>query len=1344
LIFTVLAATGAAQDQKTGGIEGTVTDSSASVVPGVAVMATNGVVTKTVTTDEKGEYKLLDLPAGTYTVSITLAGFQDFKSENLVVSGGQTTHLDATLVAATVASSVNVSGSTVAQVETETSQLAGTLSTKEITTYQLNGRNFTQLIALAPGVSNQTGQDEALVGIKGSVKYSVNGGRTEYNSYDVDGGDILNASINKSSSTLIVYPSLDAIGELQVLTSNYGAMYGRSASGTILVTTKSGGSAYHGDAYLFFRNNVMNARNFFDETQQAPLYQKYDPGGTIGGPLYIPGVYNVKKEKTFFFFSEEYRHDKEPITINQAVPSAQEHNCQLAVNPSAACLNPPNPGIYADFSDVCPSASGGGTFSRTPGQPNYFPDCPSSTLSVLGQQPTIFQNNLVPYGATAQTAVSPLAKNPISYYIQQLNFVPLPNSTTGCNSSIHSCYDTSPSLLTTYREELFRIDHNFTPTEKLYVHYIHDAYDTITGTPQYAFVANSFPTIQNNLQGPGISVSAHLVSTLKNTFVNDLSMNYTTDHITITAIPGPGVPTVNRPGSAPDSPGCPPPSQQATCLIGSLFGPYNIPGFDFGGKVPGLVFQGTEAAYGGHGFAVDTGYTPWKHSNPTYSPREDATWALHKHTLRFGVLFIIAQRNEINPPVGADIGDVQGLATFNSTSNEFSTGNSWADFVLGTPKSFEQTSAQFKYYQRYKIAEPYFQDDWKVTSRLTLNLGMRVSLFGTYSEKNNQVYNWLQSEYNPALAAQVYVNPGFGGNGGSGQLVYTGSVNSQNPTGVPVPLNPLALDPHLTNGVVQCGVSNVSSGIHVPPSCMFGHLFNPAPRIGFAWDPTGTGKTSIRGGYGIFFEHGTGNEANTGSLEGSVGNYGNGGVIDMTQFTTGPNQLTWANIGASGGAYPLNITQIPKQAVWPYVQQWNLSVQREIVPGLLGSIAYVGSKGTHLTAELQTNQLQPLTASLNPYALGQPITLQDCLPSYQAGTGIPTFTIGLVPGESLGTVIDPTNPAYANLATACSGLNGTDPRAFANRGNSLAPTIGSIYSLQNIANSTYNALQVTLRKSSGPLTLGVSYTYSHSLDDSSDRTSVAFVNAYDLNQNHASSDFDQRHLLNISYIYQLPFRQMWNFANGWADRDPSNTTSTKGVDESLEKRFLDGWEISGITLYASGTPFSVLNGGSPAGISTLDNAGVNAVSGPGSYPDFAINPSARAPGSGNTSSTIGPLLGNPNMFVAPTGLTYGDTGRNILNNPSRLNFDMALMKTMQFGERYSLQFRVEAFNVFNHTQFRIYDPSNVGNTGNNIISCYGGPNNSAGNSACLATSSFLHPVDAHRPRTLQLGIKFFF
>src|SRR5262249_35954306 len=310
----------------------------------------------TATADEKGEYVFPGLKPGTYTVSLALEGFVTFEAKSVVVVAGEATRVDITLQTAGVKEQVNVQGQSVTQTETESSQISGTITSKEITSLMLNGRNFTQLIALTPGVSNQTGQDEALVGVIGSVKYSVNGGRVEYNSYEVDSADVLNASINGSNSTLLVYPSLDALGSLQVLTSNYGAQWGRSASGITVATVKSGADSFHGDAYLFVRNEIFNARNFFDQTRRAPQYRKYDGGFTLGGPLYIPGVFNQKKDKTFFFLSEEWRHEREPTPYNQAVPSLAERSGTF----NDICPVATTPGVQLD-----PDSSAGWLFTRS-------------------------------------------------------------------------------------------------------------------------------------------------------------------------------------------------------------------------------------------------------------------------------------------------------------------------------------------------------------------------------------------------------------------------------------------------------------------------------------------------------------------------------------------------------------------------------------------------------------------------------------------------------------------------------------------------------------------------------------------------------------------------------------------------------------------------------------------------------------------------------------------------------------------------------------------------------------------------------------------------------------------
>jgi hypothetical protein len=255
--------------------------------------------------------------------------------------------------------------------------------------------------------------------------------------------------------------------------------------------------------------------------------------------------------------------------------------------------------------------------------------------------------------------------------------------------------------------------------------------------------------------------------------------------------------------------------------------------------------------------------------------------------------------------------------------------------------------------------------------------------------------------------------------------------------------------------------------------------------------------------------------------------------------------------------------------------------------------------------------------------------------------------------------------------------------------------------------------------------------------------------------------------LNINYIYDLP--KLGQTFERWLAHDSSGDPaaapgSAPGAGSQIFHFLLDGWQASGITVFQSGTPFSVINGGSNVGISVLDNAGVANGAGIGSYPDVVGSAHSALP-TGITklnAQSIGPLLYNPAAFAAPQGLTFGDAGRNFLNNPHRLNFDLSMLKNFKLSEGSNLEFRLEAFNVFNHTQFRIFNP-NLGNSANNIVSCYGGglnglpytaaggPTNLPGvnsgapqNVDCTDGSSFLRPIDAHRPRTLQLGLKYSF
>jgi hypothetical protein len=243
--------------------------------------------------------------------------------------------------------------------------------------------------------------------------------------------------------------------------------------------------------------------------------------------------------------------------------------------------------------------------------------------------------------------------------------------------------------------------------------------------------------------------------------------------------------------------------------------------------------------------------------------------------------------------------------------------------------------------------------------------------------------------------------------------------------------------------------------------------------------------------------------------------------------------------------------------------------------------------------------------------------------------------------------------------------------------------------------------------------------------------------------------------LSFNFITELPIRK---FLSGWFnafDDDPTNTLVSHGgsgesvLDSSTSKFLLDGWQFSGIVINQTGTPFSAINGGSSGGTGVSDNGGVANYFGTGSYADCVASPYTHVEFGKNVAQTFGPLIYNPAAFVAPRGLTFGDCGRNSLKNPRRTNFNLSLLKRFKvFGER-DLEFRAEGFNIFNHTQFRIYDPSHPGNTGNNVIGCYGGAsvNYSAGGGGgtdCRTGNSFLHPVDAHDPRILQFGLKFSF
>jgi len=1180
----VLFCTWSAVAQDTASITGTVRDASGAVVSGaeVKVVSSSIGLTRVATTNADGAYLSPGLPASTYDLSVTAQGFKVFQANSIVVQVAEKARVDVTLQVGLVNETVIVSGQNVAQVETETSDLSGVVTGKQISQLELNGRSFTKLITLVPGVSDQTGSDSGAVGLDANVSFSVNGGRTEYNNWQVDGANNMDTG---SNATLDVFPNEDSIAEFRVFTSNYSAAYGRNGSGNIEIVTKSGTKQFHGDVWEYLRNDFFNANDWFNNNagNPRPAYKRHDFGFTVGGPVIFPG-YNKNRDKTFFFWSENWRRERNPFNFNQQVPSVAERG--------------------GNFSDLCPGA-----------------ECP---IDPATGNP--FPGNTVPIDPSAQTLLDAL--------------ISAPNVGTGASSFFVG--STVEPL--TWRQDLIRLDHNFNEKVRLMGRYIHDSYSNVD--PTVAFVGNPFPTIQTKIGTPGTSFVLHLTTSASPTLLNEFIFSYSADHLILTNTGNFKVP--------------------AGFTMTSLFG--TGPGGVGLAQLP-AVSLASGNAYGG-GFTINPGFMPWENANPTYGYHDTVTKIIGSHNLQFGGDFIAIQKNEPNAPTGVGLG---GALTFDETNGSVNTtGNSFADFLTGRISSYSQTSAIVRYYYRYKIFEPYLQDDWHVSKRLTLNLGLRVSLFPTNRDISKTSFNFDPSKH--SAAAIVPIDSDGSVTGVAGSLIPDTNA-AGNPNGNPF------------NGFVQCGGKGGNSQVPAPvlalfpaasvagtsmPGCQKGHYVNWGPRIGFAFDPKGDGKMAIRAGYGIFQEYTNGNEANAESLEGTPPRVltasqpniapGVGGCAAATGYTC---------IGGGGALPPPLVNNFPPATIegkifWPYVQQWHVDVQRELPGSTVATISYVGSKGTHLTDVRDLNQIHSLPPGQNPYGPNQPLTDSDC-----------------TNGTANGVTPTPGTQLFANFNVACGG-NADLFRPFA--------SISALEFLETQANSNYHALQLSVRRTVGALQLSGAYTYSHSIDNSSDRGDTTFTDSYNLAANRASSNFDQRHILNISYVYDLPFFRK---------------------SSGLTKTLLGGWQWSGIIRSQSGIPVNVDN------TVVGDNAGTgNGVEGRSSVsrPDLAGDP-----GSASCTPTPGPgpLLFNPCAFAAPRGLTFGNTPRNFLNLPYRTNFDMGIFKHFVLKESTAIEFRWETFNTFNHTQFSGIDSD-------------------------FGSSTFLTATSAHDPRIMQFALKFIF
>jgi hypothetical protein len=467
-----------------GTFSGTVTDTSGAVIPQATVtIVLNGTggQSRVVKSNSSGNFTATNLPAGTYTITVSIANFQTFSDHNVVLNVAQTRTVNAQLQVGSENQTITVEDNPVA-VDTESSSQAGTISGTQLRELELVNRNFQQLVTLQPGVVNLLGDQPGFGGINSVSSISVNGARTTANNWSVDGADINDSG---SNATLLNIPSVDAIQEFTLERSSYDASFGRSGGGQVLVATRSGTSSFHGSAYEFVRTANTNANTYFNKLADLPRepdhYNNF--GFTVGGPIFIPHVYNADKKKTFFFWSEEWRKITSPSSNNVPAPTTAE----LA-----------------------------GTFFETPTQ--Y-----AATVAAVGA------NCVSSYDPATGVAVA----NPSCYsanskvYLSQI-FTKNPANYTTVNAANNFTYGsqlTSFSTLDNFRQDLVRVDHYFNDKLHFFARGMQD--DAPSNLPTGLWGGSNYPGVVNvAIDAPGKNVVANLTWTISPKMVNEVEFAY--------------------------------------------------------------------------------------------------------------------------------------------------------------------------------------------------------------------------------------------------------------------------------------------------------------------------------------------------------------------------------------------------------------------------------------------------------------------------------------------------------------------------------------------------------------------------------------------------------------------------------------------------------------------------------------------------------------------------------------------------------------------------------------------------------------------------------------------------
>ncbi|MFZ0541273.1 MAG: carboxypeptidase regulatory-like domain-containing protein, partial [Candidatus Sulfotelmatobacter sp.] len=1216
-----------------GRIIGRVADPTGAVLSGAKVTLTNQAtaISRDATTNESGDYSFVEVAPGTYTVQFELTGFKKNIQKNIIVDVNQVVTLNSTLQIGGSQETVEVT-SEAPQVDTTSTQLGAVINDRSVNELPLNTRDTYQFLQLQPGVQSQLGSSGSLfAGSDDPGSVSVNGGRTRANNFSVNGGDANDQFVN----TPTIEPSPDAVEEFRVITNTFDAEYGRNSGSVVNVITKSGGNAFHGNLYEYFRNTILDSRGYPDTTK--PQLNQNQFGGTFGGP--------ILKDRSFFFVSYEARR------IRDGVPG------QLLNVPTGTPGAAPTQEFAGDFSGQAPFAGGIQTAGFIANVLDGRPGCDAALGYTVAGLPTD-SDGLTDWSSVFPSGVIPTpCQDPVAANLLQ-KFVPAANVGTGQNQVV-------PVGTINADKFTFRLDHKINDRQSLTAYYYFN--DNRELDPYDTFEAAGANTTgfgnENNLRYQQWNFTH--TWTINNAIVNEAHFTYmregelgyikpqTTGSLASTCT-----------GAA--STFCFTGTSDSSAITSEFGTAANL------GITPGLPPSLTGVPYvnisGGASFGNNfEGFLPQVGNSFQWS--DGLTWVKGNHTFKFGVDVRRARFDQYY------YFDVNGEYTFdNSGPNGIipGDGDQYAEFLLGLADAYTQGSGQREDVRSF-AAYPFAQDSWKIKPNFTLNYGFRWE----YSPPMTDISGHVET-FRPGQNSTVYP---------CGITTSATYWQTLTPTAVP---NPTCANTGAEpTGLVVPGDPGVPAGMTSTYYKSF------APRIGIAYSPGRDGKTSIRAGWGLFYNPieelvlaQFGAEPPFGGSSSFSDVFFNTPFVNQGEFTA-PNPFGGIITPTKGAPTDLSLFrpillygEFEPHLRSQYTTQYNLTFQRDLSNSTMLQIGYVGSQGHRLLATHDINPSNPQTcldiisiANANPANVSSyqssPATCGPTSEDAQWSVTVPTGFPFHMPNGTVVTGANQTLNLVGLRPYSSPNCNSTLPAFTASTGCPVdgTPVFTDIFAEDTIANSNYNALEMMLQKRfSRGLQFQAAYTYSKSIDDGS--TFEETLDPFNYRASRGLSLFNSKQRFVVSYDWELPVRRYSGFAG----------------------RLLDDWEVSGITQFQSGFPIRLNTEDDTELINSLFFLGTEA---PSLVAPFQkLDPRKVYTNLGLTTAgywfnpnDFATAATNPGAPVPPLGSFNNGTQRTICCGPGLIDWDFSVHKKIALSETKYFQFRAEIFNVFNHTNY---------------------------------------------------------